>query len=263
VRFAVIGDYGVDNADEGAVAMLVAALRPDFVVTTGDNNYPSGERTTIDRNIGKYYHAFIGGYRGEYGPGSDRGNRFWPTAGNHDFYSPEGIKPYLDYFPTLPPPGRHYDVVLPPVHLFAVSSDDAEPDGSSVDSPQALAVRDAMAASSACFKIVVFHHPPYSSGAYEVPRLRWPFATWGADAVVTGHEHFYERLEIDGIPYVIDGTGGSGLFDFVRERAETRSRFNRDFGFTLVTATPSGITFEHWTKGQVRTDLYSVAKSCR
>src|SRR5215813_1931282 len=40
IRFAVIGDYGSAGPDEAAVARLVRGWTPDFVVTTGDNNYP-------------------------------------------------------------------------------------------------------------------------------------------------------------------------------------------------------------------------------
>src|SRR5438067_8231991 len=95
-RFAVIGDYGTDLPQEAAVATMVRDWRPDYVVTVGDNNYPSGERSTIDRNIGKHYSEFIGRYQGRYGQGSAI-NRFWPSIGNHEDYGPEGLQPYLDY----------------------------------------------------------------------------------------------------------------------------------------------------------------------
>src|SRR3972149_6817631 len=58
-HFAVIGDYGVDNTNEAGVAALVKSWSPDFIITTGDNNYLYGESSTIDRNIGKYYHEYI------------------------------------------------------------------------------------------------------------------------------------------------------------------------------------------------------------
>jgi hypothetical protein len=51
IRFAVIGDYGHNTAAEAQVAALVAGWNPDFVITTGDNNYPSGEAATIDQHI--------------------------------------------------------------------------------------------------------------------------------------------------------------------------------------------------------------------
>ena len=96
VRFAVIGDYGQAGPPAEAVARLVQSWNPDFVVTTGDNNYPRGEARTIDGNIGRYYHGFIAPYRGRYGPGADR-NRFFPTLGNHD-WATAGAQAYFDYF---------------------------------------------------------------------------------------------------------------------------------------------------------------------
>ena len=41
-RFAVIGDYGIDSEAEARVARMVSGWNPDFVITTGDNNYPVG-----------------------------------------------------------------------------------------------------------------------------------------------------------------------------------------------------------------------------
>ena len=68
VRLAVIGDYGSGNSAAADVAGLVKSWSPDFVVTTGDNNYPDGAAETIDRNIGQFYSDFIFPYRGAYGP---------------------------------------------------------------------------------------------------------------------------------------------------------------------------------------------------
>ena len=51
-RFAVISDYGQAGASEQHVADLVHGFNPDFVQTLGDNNYPHGEASTIDINIG-------------------------------------------------------------------------------------------------------------------------------------------------------------------------------------------------------------------
>ena len=134
-RFAVIGDYGSDSSDENRVANLVKGWSPDFVVTDGDNNYPHGEASTIDQNIGQYYHSFIGNYKGSYGAGSST-NRFWPALGNHDW--DVGDQPYLNYF-TLPNNERYYDFTAGPVHFLALDSDRHEPDG--VSSTAASACR--------------------------------------------------------------------------------------------------------------------------
>src|SRR5205823_2357572 len=79
-RFAVISDYGQAGASEQHVADLVHGFNPDFVQTLGDNNYPHGEASTIDINIGQYYHDFIYPYFGSYGSGSTTDtNRFFPA----------------------------------------------------------------------------------------------------------------------------------------------------------------------------------------
>jgi tartrate-resistant acid phosphatase type 5 len=67
VRFAAIGDYGLAGNNELAVANLVKSWNPDFIVTLGDNNYPLGADSTIDQNIGQYYHDYIYPYKGNYG----------------------------------------------------------------------------------------------------------------------------------------------------------------------------------------------------
>src|SRR5262245_59291227 len=84
IRFAVIGDFGLAGQPEADVANLVKNWNPSFILTIGDNNYELGEASTIDANIGQYYHDYISPYTGSYGSGSASGNRFFPTLGNHD-----------------------------------------------------------------------------------------------------------------------------------------------------------------------------------
>src|SRR5882724_11291597 len=84
IRFAVTGDYGDDTTAERDVANLVKSWNPDFVITVGDNNYPDGTASSIDANIGQYYHSFIFPYTGTYGDGATT-NRFFPCLGNHDW----------------------------------------------------------------------------------------------------------------------------------------------------------------------------------
>jgi hypothetical protein len=134
VRFAVIGDFGMDNQAEADVSALIHGWAPDIVITVGDDNYPSGAADTLDANVGKYFHDFIFPYTGAYGTGADV-NRFFPTLGNHDWIT-DGAQPYFDYF-TLPGNERYYDFVWGPVHFFALDSDDRELDGVGRTSVQA------------------------------------------------------------------------------------------------------------------------------
>ncbi|MFI5317018.1 MAG: metallophosphoesterase family protein [Myxococcota bacterium] len=239
LRVAVIGDFGGDNAAEAQVAAMVAGWTPDLVVTVGDDNYPSGAAETIDRNIGKYYAAFIAPYRGAFGPGGTV-NRFFPTLGNHDWGTP-GAQPYLDYF-ELPGNERYYELERGSVALFFLDSDRHEPDGVARDSAQARWLRDALARSTAQHKWVLFHHPPYSSGPHgSTAELQWPFRAWGATAVFSGHDHDYERLEIGGMPYAVVGTGGMGLYAFREPLAESRVRIADQHGALRIDVTRSGV----------------------
>jgi hypothetical protein len=263
-RFAVIGDYGVNTMDEGAVAGLVKRWAPDFIVTVGDNNYPNGEALTIDGNIGQHFGEYIGSYTGKYGKGSPV-NRFWPALGNHDWYSADGDQPYLDYFPALPGNRRYYDVALGDIHLFVVDSDPHEPDGITANSVQAQWLAARMAASTECFNLVVFHHPAYSSGdpIFTEPKMRWPFKEWGADVVLTGHQHQYERLIVGGLPYVVDGLGGAlNRFGFASVEPGSMVRYSEDFGALFVEVARGKLFFTFRdTHGKV-IDAFEVARDC-
>jgi hypothetical protein len=259
--FAVIGDFGDGSPGEGAVSRLVKSWRPEFVVTTGDDNYPDGEAATIDKNVGAFYAEYIGGYRGAYGAGSVV-NRFWPTLGNHDWRA-AGAKPYLDYF-TLPGNERYYDVAIGLVHLFALDSDRHEPDGTTPTSVQGQWLRERLASSKACFKVVVFHHPPYSSGPHGNSEfMQWPFRAWGADVVLSGHDHTYERFAVDGFPYIVNGIGGAEIYPFKGEgNPKPVYRYNDEHGAMRVLPTPTGITYEFWNVDGVKKDELRVQKAC-
>ncbi|MEZ4711211.1 MAG: metallophosphoesterase [Caldilineaceae bacterium] len=271
MRIAVIGDYGRNNDAEASVAALVHGWNPDFVITVGDNNYPDGEASTIDDNVGQYYGRYIGNYTGAYGPGSPT-NRFWPVLGNHDWHTiacdAVGCTgAYFDYF-TLPNNERYYDVDLGLVHLFALDSEDAEPDGRTVGSVQAAWLRAQLAASAACYNLVYFHHAPYSSGKHGSNQaMQWPFAAWGADAILSGHDHLYERLDVNGAPYFVNGAGGAGLYSFdnlgnLPAEADSLVRDNQDFGAMLITADATSIVYHFYHADGLLIDEYASTKAC-
>ncbi len=243
IRFAVIGDFGHAGQAEQDVADLVRSWNPDFVITVGDNNYDYGAVSTIDSNIGQYYHEFMFPYSGIFGAG-DTVNRFFPCLGNHD-WATAGATPYLDYF-TLPGNERYYDFVRGPVHFFAIDSDPHEPDGDSATSVQANWLRTRLAASASTWKIVYFHHPAYSSSSVHgsTPTMQWPFRQWGASAVLSGHDHTYERLMRDSLLYLVNGLGGRSIYSFGSFLPESRFHYNADYGAMLVTAGKDSICFQ-------------------
>ena len=262
VTFAVIGDYGEAGSTEAAVAQLVLGWKPDFIVSVGDNNYLTGAQATIDANIGQYFHSFIFPYKGKYGPGADT-NRFWPALGNHDWLS-DGAKPYLDYF-TLPGNERYYDVEQGPAHLFILDTDPNEPDGITSTSTQAAWLRATLKASTSCWNLVVEHHPPYSSGDVHGSNktLQWPFGPWGADAVLSGHEHTYERIMVGGIPYFVNGLGAITRYSFTKPVPGSTVRYNGNYGAMRVTATTTRITYQFITIDGKVIDTYEQAGGCQ
>jgi hypothetical protein len=126
-----------------------------------------------------------------------------------------------------------------------IDSDTREPDGASSNSTQGNWLRNRLASSSAAWQIVVFHHPPYSGGpSGNSGWMQWPFKDWGADAVLSGHDHLYERLEVDGIPYLVVGLGGRSIYGFSSGwLSETRARYNDDFGALFVQTSDCEMNF--------------------
>lgn len=260
--FAVIGDYGTDDENERAVAELVASWDPDFIITTGDDYYArAGGRGTAryDESTGAYYGRWLSDISttGRRQPtGMAEVNAFFPSLGNHDYSdampSPET---YLAYF-TLPGRGfenssgneRYYDFVQGPIHFFALNSNPDEPHGLGADSKQARWLKRQLAESSSAWNVVYFHHPPYSSDASHgsTEFMRWPFGEWGADVVLAGHAHVYERVERDGVTYFVNGLGGAKRYGFGEPVGGSKLRFNDDWGAQKVTASEAGLRFEFY-----------------
>lgn len=241
MRAAFIADYGTRDVTHHAVAELVRSQAPDVVVTGGDNVYGLSGYTTsavadrmFDATVKVPYKSFV-----------ERG-AFFPAIGNHDV---EHSKTWFrDKFPALFQ-GRNFYRVWPAgsrIEFFVLSSglnsyeEVFEPEGNSRSSAQRRWLSEALRGSQAPFKVVVLHHPPFTSGGAYAPGydfLRWPFQTMGAHLVLCGHEHNYERFHVTssvgnrdgsrdgspGIPYIVAGIGGGDLRRFqTSSRIETR-----------------------------------------
>ena len=278
VTIAVIGDYGGNNGGEYRLADLVARLRPDAVATVGDNLYPTPPTVTgtdkYDLVVGKFFCQFLAGVpAGPYCNGRQSAvNRFFPATGNHD-YSDGPIANYLAYF-SLPGRGvtsefptgsdQYYDVVLGPVHLFFIDSqltDGAFP-AAPTSAEQKAWLQRSMAASTEPWKLVLFHHPAYSSGTTygSTPSMQWPFGEWGADMVLSGHHHSYERIVRSDTTYFVVGLGGASRFPFDPPIPGSEVRFNEDEGALRLTATDTSLVAEFITTSNVLIDRYTLTK---
>ncbi len=259
LRFAVIGDYGMGNDSEAKVAHLVASWKPAFIIATGDDYYaPAGGSGSAkyDRSTGADYCAWLAEVTtsGTSCPqGEAKTNAFFPALGNHDYSdATPGPATYLSYF-TLPGSSfantsgneRYYDFVQGPVHFFVLNSNPQEPDGISATSVQARWLKTQLAASTSPWNVVYDHHPPYSSDSTHgsTSTLRWPFAKWGADVVLSGHSHTYERVETGGVTYIVNGLGGAARYGFGRPIPGSQARYNKNWGAQEATATSTSLTF--------------------
>ena len=261
---ACIGDFGHSGKFEANVAQLVKSWQPNFIITVGDNNYPSGAVETIDLNIGQFYHEFISPYNGAFGAGA-LSNCFFPSLGNHDWLT-AGARPYLDYF-ALPGNERYYTFTRGPVQFFCLDSDPKEPDGIAAESHQAKWLHQKLEASTSAWHVVYFHHAPYSSGIYhgsqtaESDRLRWPFKDWGAHTVLTGHDHVYERLRVGDLTYFVNGLGGDSFDKFYRSPLkQSLKRFTGAFGAMRIDATETNLTFRFFTATKYLVDTHVLLK---
>lgn len=196
--FAVVGDFGSGNANEAAVAALIASWHPDFVLTVGDNAYPLGSRALLDRVIFGPYAAVM------------RESAWFPALGNHDVKA-NGGKPELDAFHSIGSE-RWYRFTWGNAAVVVLDSDVSV----GPRSPQLRFARDALARGS-CFRFAAFHHPPWeppgsrlSSGLrrHVVPLV----AHDGIHVVFNGHLHAYARSRPrNGVVYLAVGTGGGEL----------------------------------------------------
>jgi hypothetical protein len=262
-HFAIIGDLGVDNANEADVATLVESWAPEFIVTVGDNIY--GSERTFDSAVGKYYCAYLADITpDDDSPDCEQGesasNRFFPAFGNHDYADGpiDDAEDYLNYF-DLPGNGipssntsgneLYDDVVQEPIHFFFLDSDTinrAGRAGSEAYDEQRAWLKTQLAASTMPWQLVLFHHAAYSSCSDHGSQswMQWPFAEWGADAVITGHDHTYERINLDGIVYFVNGLGGRSPYDFDEPVAGSQVRYNDANGAMLVEANEEQLTFQ-------------------
>lgn len=271
IRFVGIADYGDDDDDSRAVSKLVKQLDPEFIITAGDNDYSdgafAGTPEGLELGVGQYYADWIGDYKGAHGPGADQ-NNFYPTPGDHDWGDtcdqPSLLDDYLDYF-TLPDENsgneRYYDFRRGPVHFFALHSvEGCEPDGVDASSKQARWVKKTAAASDAPFKVAFFHHPPWSSGYHgnDGEHMQWPWADWGFDLVIAGHDHDYERIWYEDITSLVIGTGGVDLRDFNCGVEGSQVRFADDYGALLVEADEVEMVVSFHTVGGKEVDRFTI-----
>jgi tartrate-resistant acid phosphatase type 5 len=254
ITFAIIGDFGDGDQDEAMVAEMVKSWQPDFIITTGDNNYEEGKLNTISENISNFYSDYIYNYDApvQYqckGMAYETGvNRFFPTPGNHDANNNDGLIPYYNYF-TLPECERFYKFSWGPVTFFSINSvNENIPE-------QEVWLERQMITSVTPFNIVYSHVPPYSEGPHgNHEEMQLNFYAHGIDAVISGHDHIYskiEKLSEPGLFYLINGLGGKNrhaihVNPLPPEEFSVFS-YNADFGAIKATASQNRLILQFYS----------------
>ena len=212
VTFAVIGDAGTGGRDQFRVAREMAETYKEqpfsLLLTAGDNVYGGDVVDRAPDVIDKPYKPLF-----------DAGVEFHPALGNHDVDDSDDLAETLS---TLGIPHRYYYFTDGPVDFFAL-------DSNRVDGPQIEWLRERLSCSDSLWQVVYFHHPLYSSGKHGSDiglrhALEPVLREGGADIVLTGHDHDYQRSTPQhGIVHVVTGGGsnvrsvGSGDFTAVSE----------------------------------------------
>jgi hypothetical protein len=231
VRFAVIGDSGRGDAPQREVAAQMVAWRSkfpfDFVLMLGDNIYPPHAADDYVTKFEEPYRALL-----------DAGVTFYAAIGNHD--PPNEI----NYAKFNMGGKRYYTFRKSEQRLEGLAGAGARffaLDSRSFDPGQLAWLHRELEQSATAWKICFFHHPLYTSGRYRSSAralrlvLEPLFVTGGVDVVLSGHEHFYERLEPQhGIAYFISGGAGSLRRDDIRPSGLTARGFDTDYHFMLM-----------------------------
>jgi hypothetical protein len=232
----------IDECHMKQTADLVVGLQPAAVLALGDTQYEAG--TPPD-------------YRGSYDLTWGRFKSITRAViGNHEYGHQDGAG-YFDYFGPLggPRPGSYYSFDLGTWHLIALNANCSEVGVTcGPGSPQEQWLRADLAAHPNRCVLAFWHQPLFTSGGEgPEPRVQAFFDALyqaGADLVLTGHNHDYERFApqspagvadpVSGIREFVVGTGGRDLQSLKRNTApNTEASNDNTFGVLAVTLHPS------------------------
>jgi hypothetical protein len=204
------------SSGDEATANLLDTLS-GTVATLGDNEYETGSSDD-----------FANCYDPTWGRHKTRTN---PVPGNHDYYTPNATG-YFGYFGAAAgdPAKGYYSYDLGAWHVIALNSNDnCTVVACNAGSAQEQWLRADLAAHPAVCTLAYWHHPRFSSGSSHgnnasMQALWQALYDYGADIVLNGHEHNYERFAkqspsaaadpAHGIREFVVGTGGRSHYGF-------------------------------------------------
>lgn len=255
---------------------LVVAAAGDIACDPGDPSYNGGDGTatacrmkaTSDLLVGagltavfllgddQYWDGSLAKFLVSYEPTWGRVKAITrPAPGNHD-YGTAGAAGYFAYFGAAAgEPGKGwYSFDLASWHVVVLNSNCASVGGCGPGSAQETWLKGDLAANDSPCTLALWHHPRFSSGFHGDDATfdafwRALYAS-GADLVLNGHDHDYERFapqDPDGLPdpaggirELVVGTGGFDLRPFPLARPNSEVRDATSFGVLRLTLKPAG-----------------------
>jgi hypothetical protein len=232
VRFMVVGDTGTGTDKQRELADLMVQYRQvfpfEFALLMGDNMYGGEKADDFKVKFENVYRKLL-----------DDKVKFYATLGNHD---ESNQRFYVNFNMNGE---EYYRFKKGNVAFYSLNSN-------YMDKRQIKWLEAELAKDASEWKIMFFHHPPYSSGGKhgsdtKLREVVEPiFLKYGVNAVFAGHEHFYERIKPQkGIYYFISGAGGKLRSGDVKDRSPlTEKAFDRDMSFMLLEAAGNQLHFQ-------------------
>ncbi len=267
-KIAILGDrtasYSTANANGVARAMLNVSGDTLNIIGVGD--FADGSTQYSVNNDVK---TGINGYTGI----SGLGGNMYMVPGNWDYTNDSDLSNFRDYFgfngftyPNSYNGSGSYKVTLGNIDFFLIDSvriKDAASTGAAAALAEGQFLLTGLQASTSPWKIVVWHYPSHTSSSHHsqivYPSQRWNWSGLGVNAVLSSHDHVYERFLVSGCYYFTLGIGGGGINTF-----GTRQPFSMasgvSYGYLKIHDSPTELIFEYLSTGN---DLLDRAKILR
>jgi acid phosphatase type 7 len=228
---------------QAVTALVLSRLRPTAVLPIGDEQYETGA---------------LDAFRASYAPTWGRFDAIaHPVPGNHEYAGSDATGYYAYFGARAGDPARgYYSYDLGRWHLIALNSNCAIV-SCATGSAQLRWLRADLAAHRARCTLAYWHHPRFSSGLHgneqPVAPLWRALYDAGADLVLNGHDHDYERFGPQtpagradarrGIREFVVGTGGVNHYPILIPRANSQRRNNATFGVLALTLHRDGYSW--------------------
>lgn len=232
-KIVIYGDSrtGVDTHKK--ILALIAKRQPEAVFNVGD--------IVEDGDVKAQWNEF-----NEITKEMRTNTNFYPVLGNHE-------KDSLLFYSNFELPGNEqwYSVNFNKIHFVVLNSNKDLSAGSGqyrwLENDLANVGKDIK------FKVVIFHHPPYSTGKHDEDELGLRknivllMEKYKVNAVFNGHDHDYERSEVNGIPYFVVGGGGAPLYPQAR-KSDVSKKFLPVYHYSVLER----------TKNELKVSVYDV-----